>query len=231
MSIFKKKVSPAAVDEPMDAEAIMKKYDRESNTRIWEGKPKYAVMAVMAFFSVFCICVTLFFTPLDQVRLTSFVGLGIVMGFLTYPASKKHVRVNYMPWYDWVIMILGAGAYFYFCFNAQDLIVRVTNIYTYEVILGVIGLLALMELCRRSVGVPILVVASAFMLYAWYFFAQNLGIAMGGKMLIYRLFYTTTGILCLILDTAKSLLNNITRITLDSLFHSVNNFLTFVTSS
>ena len=195
MSIFKKKVSPAAVDEPMDAEAIMKKYDRESNTRIWEGKPKYAVMAVMAFFSVFCICVTLFFTPLDQVRLTSFVGLGIIMGFLTYPASKKHVRINYMPWYDWIIMILGAGAYFYFCFNAQDLIVRVTNIYTYEVILGVIGLLALMELCRRSVGVPILVVASAFMLYAWYFFARNLGVLAGGKMLIYRLFYTTTGIL------------------------------------
>ena len=195
MSIFKKKVSPAAVDEPMDAEAIMKKYDRESNTRIWEGKPKYAVMAVMAFFSVFCICVTLFFTPLNQVRLTSFVGLGIIMGFLTYPASKKHVRVNYMPWYDWAIMILGAGAYFYFCFNAQDLIVRVTNIYTYEVILGVIGLLALMELCRRSVGVPILVVASAFMLYAWYFFARNLGLLAGGKMLIYRLFYTTTGIL------------------------------------
>ena len=195
MNIFKKKVSPAVVDEPMDAEAIMKKYDRESNTRIWEGKPKYAVMAVMAFFSVFCICVTLFFTPLNQVRLTSFVGLGIVMGFLTYPVSKKHVRINYMPWYDWIIMILGAGAYFYFCFNAQDLIVRVTNIYTYEVILGVIGLLALMELCRRSVGVPILVVASAFMLYAWYFFARNLGVLAGGKMLIYRLFYTTTGIL------------------------------------
>ena len=95
-------------------------------------------------------------------------------------------------------MILGAGAYFYFCFNAQDIIARVTNpaaMYGYEVILGLIGLLALMELCRRSVGVPILVVAGAFMLYAWYFFAQNLGLVMGGRMLIYRLFYTTTGIL------------------------------------
>ena len=33
-----------AVDE------VMKKYDRESNTRIWEGKPKLVVKTIMALF-------------------------------------------------------------------------------------------------------------------------------------------------------------------------------------
>ena len=32
---------------------IMKKYDRESHTRIWEGKPKIAVDVVLIFFSLF----------------------------------------------------------------------------------------------------------------------------------------------------------------------------------
>ena len=34
MALFKKKVKS---DEPMDLEAVMKKFDQESNVRIWEG--------------------------------------------------------------------------------------------------------------------------------------------------------------------------------------------------
>lgn len=208
MSVFKKKeeTRPAAAVTPeteeksasqvaAEAEEVMKKYDLESNVRIWEGVPKYIVRGILAFFSLYCIYVTLFATMLDQVRLTSFVGLGVLMGFLIFPAKKGVQKVNYMPWYDIIAMVLGAGAFFYFCFNAADIILRVTNIYPYEIIIGLVGLLALMELCRRSVGFPILIVAGAFILYALYFFSQNLGIAGGGKMLIYRLFYTTTGIL------------------------------------
>lgn len=208
MSVFKKKeeTRPATAVTPeteeksasqvaAEAEEVMKKYDLESNVRIWEGVPKYIVRGILAFFSLYCIYVTLFATMLDQVRLTSFVGLGVLMGFLIFPAKKGVQKVNYMPWYDIIAMVLGAGAFFYFCFNAADIILRVTNIYPYEIIIGLVGLLALMELCRRSVGFPILIVAGAFILYALYFFSQNLGIAGGGKMLIYRLFYTTTGIL------------------------------------
>ena len=54
MSLFKKKTAPA-VEEPMDLESVMKKYDRESNTRVWEGVPKLIVTCILATFSVFCI--------------------------------------------------------------------------------------------------------------------------------------------------------------------------------
>lgn len=59
MSIFKKKDKaeeadvPTLADGEVDAEAVMRKYDRESNTRIWEGIPKVIVTAVMiAFFGL-----------------------------------------------------------------------------------------------------------------------------------------------------------------------------------
>ena len=54
MAIFGKK-NAAAVQEPMDLDAVMKKFDRESNTRVWEGKPKIAVTCILACFSLFCI--------------------------------------------------------------------------------------------------------------------------------------------------------------------------------
>ena len=193
-------VSQVVINEPedftADIDAVMKKYDRESNVRIWEGKPKYAVMAVQVFFSLFCLYVTLFATWLDQVRLTSFMGLVVFMGFLVFPVKKGTQKVNHMPWYDIVIMILGTGAYFYFCFNAQELIMRLPTIYPYEVVIGLIGILALLELCRRSVGIPILCVAGFFILYALYYYAFTNGLGFDSiTTLVYRLFFTTTGIL------------------------------------
>ena len=52
----------------------MKKYDRESNTRIWEGVPKRIVQAVMALFSLFCIYLTLFDRSQAEFRYTMFLG-------------------------------------------------------------------------------------------------------------------------------------------------------------
>ena len=52
MGLFSKNKT-AAVPESMDLDAVMKKYDRESNTRIWEGKPKIFVNSVLALFSLF----------------------------------------------------------------------------------------------------------------------------------------------------------------------------------
>ena len=87
MSFFKKK--QPVNQEPMDLEAVMKKYDQESNTRIWEGKPKIAVQCVLAAFSLFCIYVTLFASWLEELRLTTFVAFIILIGYLVFPAKKR----------------------------------------------------------------------------------------------------------------------------------------------
>lgn len=188
-TILSAEETAAKVDE------VMKKYDRESNVRIWEGVPKKIVMGIQIFFSLFCLYVTLFATWYDQVRLTSFVGLAIIMGFLAFPLKKGNQKVNHMPWYDILIMVVGAGAYFYFCFNAETLIMRLPTVYPYEVVIGLIGILALLELCRRSVGLPILCVAAFFILYAGYYYAIKNGLGFDAiTTLVYRLFYTTTGI-------------------------------------
>ena len=105
-----------------DVDSIMRKYDRESNTRIWTGWPKKVVGIILALFSMYCIYVTLFANFLEQVRLSSFLGLVIVMGYLTYPAKKGKLQPNYMPWYDILLMVLGAASFFYYTANAYTLL-------------------------------------------------------------------------------------------------------------
>ena len=193
--------APAAEDSAAAVEAVMKKYDRESNTREWEGVPKLVVYGILAAFSIFVIYVTLtlFATWLDLIRYPSFVGCIIVIGYLMYPAKKGSQKLNHIPWYDLIIMILGAGAFFYVVLNATDLTVRIgtMNIRSYEIVIGIFGIIAVIELCRRAVGIPILCVAGFFMIYAVYYyaFAKNLGLPRAITQLTIGLFYRTTGIL------------------------------------
>ena len=184
--------SSAGADVSVDE--IMKKYDRESNIRLWTGWQKKAVRYFTAAFSLWCIYVTLFATFLEEIRLTSFMALIIVMGFLTYPAKKGEQRPNHMPWYDVVFMLLGAGSFFYFTFNANAIIQQGTRFQTYQIVIGIVGILALIEVTRRCVGLPILIVAGAFLVYALALGLTNPSFFGRVRYLIRNLFYTKEGI-------------------------------------
>ena len=203
MKLFKKKVDeiPAvdtAAESNMaaDIDAVMRKYDRESATRLWEGAPKLVVQLLMAAFSLYCIGMTFLSVELPETKLARFLGIIIILGFLTYPAKKGSTRVNYVPWYDIVLMVVGAGCFLYFAFDAMTIINLATRIETHHVIIGLVGILVLAELCRRCVGLPILVVVGALVAYAFYNqMYWNPDIYMALKNIIYKLFYTTSGVI------------------------------------
>lgn len=193
MNLFKKKVATEPA-EPMDLDAVMKKFDRESNTRVWEGVPKILVSIVLATFALFCIYVTLFTSWLEEIRLTSFMAFIVLIGYLVYPVKKGQQKVNSMPWYDWVLMILGTGSFLYFTFNAMSIIQQGSKFDFYQVVIGIIGVLSLAEVCRRSVGLPILFVAGALLIYALVVLPNP---TFSGKLtyMISYLFYSKEGIL------------------------------------
>ena len=157
-----------------NVDAVMKKYDRESNVRIWEGTPAVIVRWLSALFSVYCIYVTLFSTAMPEVRLNVFLGLILILGYMHYPIRKGTHRVNYIPIYDIVIMLAGVIPFFYFAANAESIIklaLRVTSPrnpnYRIMITMAVMAILSAMELCRRCVGIPILCVVGALMVYAF----------------------------------------------------------------
>ena len=201
MSIFKKNPGGSAAEaqaeaqreegSALDAETLMRKFDKESNTRIWEGTPAIIVRIIVVAFSLYCIWSTLFSVAALEKRLTMFMALVTIMGYLTYPASRHHVRHNYIPWYDFVLMAVGAGCFLFFCLKYDSLVKVLTSASKMTptfTIIGIVGLLCLMELCRRCVGVPILCVAGVLLIYTF-------STGMGVERVLYTLFYTTGGVL------------------------------------
>ena len=179
-----------------DVDEVMRKYDRESNTRIWSGWQAVVIKVFMAAFALLCICMTLFSTAMPEIRLPGFMGFIVLAGFLNFPASKHHVKPNYLPWYDILLMAIGAGCFFYFAFNAMTMIKLATRIQPIHVVIGVVGILVLVELCRRCVGLPILVVAGLLIVYAFYNqLSYNASFYQALKNIIYKLFYTTSGVI------------------------------------
>lgn len=184
-----------ATNQNVEIDSVMRKYDRESNTRIWTGTPKIIVTVVLALFSLWCIYVTLFATFLEEIRLTSFMALIVLMGFLIYPHKKGLTKPNYIPIGDIIFMVLGTASYLYFTFNATDIINQGTRFEWYQIIIGIVGIAALVEVTRRCVGMPILIVAAFFVIYALTIGLTNPSFPGRVKYLVRNLFYTKGGIL------------------------------------
>ena len=208
MSLFKKnakaeqemeeQVHDVEVGTAEDVEAVMKKFDRESNTRVWEGVPKILVKCVMIAFSLYCLYMTLFSTALPEFRLSMFLAFIIVIGILNFPVKKGIMKPNHLPWYDILIMVLGAAPFIYFAVNAETILLTDYAIISkdpFMLTMAVMGILAMVELCRRSVGIPILCVAGGLLIYAF------CNVRFGKVM--YDLFYTTSGVLGTPINTAQ----------------------------
>ena len=195
-SDVKKDETVVPSNEDVNVDEVMRKYDRESNTRIWEGTPKVVISIMLAAFSVYCIFMTLFSTALPETRLSLFLAFVTIVGYMMYPIRKSHVRPNHMPWYDIVLMAVGAACFFYFAFNATEIIHMGSRIQPLQIAVALVGTLILMELCRRCVGIPILVVFICLLVYVFYWqFNNGTNLYMTLRNLTSKLFYSTSGLI------------------------------------
>ena len=199
------KLNNAAVNSDVgtmeDVDAIMKKYDRESNTRIWEGTPRKILRILTALFGIFLIVMNMWIKMDERARRPLFLGLVIILVFIYYPIKKGSQKVNYMPWYDIVMAAVGAFCFFFYPLNLEKIVsagTRIQKAFVVQIgsisiplliVFAIIGTLILVECCRRVVGMPIICVATVFVLYAFFGAGKDL------KTVMYNLFYTTTGIL------------------------------------
>ena len=171
-----------------DVEAIMKKYDRESNVRTFVGIPRYILRYALALFAIYCVYINIFANWETRIERASFVGCVVFFIFVFYPATKKgDMKPNYIPWYDILLGLAGAFTYFYFVANCREIIAQGIKLNTFEMVLGIIGIIITMEACRRSVGIPIVVVAMAFLAYAMTQKSLRLN--------VYNLFFTADGVI------------------------------------
>lgn len=124
-----------------------------------------------------------------EIRLTSFLGLIILIGFLTYPAKKE---ISEKTTCRLAILFYDRRhrCFSVFYFSANQIINQGTRFAPYQIVIGIIGIAALIELTRRCVGLPILFVAGFFLIYALAVGLTNPAFLGRVKFLVRNLFYT-----------------------------------------
>ncbi len=168
---------------------VLAEFDRESNTRHFKGVPHTVTRVMLIAFSIYVFWMNVFSSLPEQIRRASFIGLIVFISYMLYPSRKTAAkRINYVPWYDFILGLTGAGCFFYYIVFFQEIVARAGRATQLDMIVGIIGILILMEICRRVVGIPILVVVICFIIYA---FAAGFS----SRRIVSHLFYTTEGVI------------------------------------
>jgi TRAP transporter 4TM/12TM fusion protein len=94
---------------------------------------------------------------------------AIFLAYLAYPAFKRSPR-HRIPLADWALALIGAFTCFYiFWFSDTLAMTARSGLPTeFQVILGAVGLLVLLEASRRALGPALTIVGSVFLLYAYF---------------------------------------------------------------
>ncbi len=93
------------------------------------------------------------------------LSFAIFLAFMAYPALKRSPR-DRIPIQDWVLALVGAFCAGYIFLFYAELSERPGAPITQDVIVGVVGILMLLEATRRALGPPLMIVASVFILYS-----------------------------------------------------------------
>lgn len=93
------------------------------------------------------------------------LAFAIFLAFMAYPALKRSPR-NHIPLQDWVLAAVGAFCAAYMFIFYDQLSQRPGAPITQDVIVGVTGILVLLEATRRALGPPLMIVASVFLAYS-----------------------------------------------------------------
>ena len=178
------------------AEEVLKKYDRESDTMNYTGIMAKVVSAIAITFSIFQLYTAIFGVLDAHLQRAVHLGFALALSYLLYPSRKSWSRTKLHP-VDLILAILGAAAPAYICIMYNELVMRSGIMTTPDVIMGVIGVLLVIDATRRVVGIPMVVVVLVFIAYAFagpYMPGVLAHRGLTPEQLIGHLYFTTEGI-------------------------------------
>lgn len=178
---------------------ILQKYDPESNTRNVKGIFKVLIFAGLLSFSLFQLYTSIGTPFTAYIQRSIHLGFALALIFLLFPAVKKAgVKKDKVPFYDVILSLLAIAVGLYWPLFYDDLVLRVGRVSDIDLIIGIIAILLTLEAARRAVGLPITIISTVFLIYAFYgryfpgFLAHR---GQDLKSIVQLMFYTTDGIL------------------------------------
>lgn len=188
-------ILPTSNEEEM--KRMMKELDREQSYREHKCWRQYITVFISVIFVLFQLYATLSGAITAQVLRATHLAFVQLLAFLLFPPTKNSPR-NTLPWYDIVLGLIGLACWLYIVVNFDSLVRRSGNNTPLDVAVGIIGILVLFESCRRIVGLPIMIIAGSFIVFAFagkYLpgFLHHRGYSL--QRVVCHLFYNTEGIM------------------------------------
>ncbi|MEO4053836.1 TRAP transporter permease [Solibacillus sp. CAU 1738] len=180
-----------------DQQALLEKYDIESNTRNVTGVIKYVIYIGLLAFALFQLYTAIYGVFPAQIQRTIHLGFGLVFIFLLFPARRKKKK-DIIPFYDYILALLGGLVGSYWTINYKQLVNSLGQLERMDFIVGLLAILLVLEAARRAVGLPITIIASLFLAYAYFgpympAFLSHRGQSI--ESIVNLMFYSTDGIL------------------------------------
>lgn len=188
-------ILPTSNEEEM--KRMMKELDREQSYREHKCWRQYITVFISVIFVIFQLYATLSGAITAQVLRATHLAFVQLLAFLLFPPTKNSPR-NTLPWYDIVLGLIGVACWLYIVVNFDSLVRRSGNNTPLDVAIGIVGILVLFESCRRIVGLPIMIIAGSFIVFAFagkYLpgFLHHRGYSL--QRVVCHLFYNTEGIM------------------------------------
>ena len=176
---------------------LMQNLDREQAYREHKCWRQYITVLISIAFCVFQLYATLSGRIPAQIVRASHLAFVQFLAFLLFPAAKSMPK-DTLPLYDVFLAFVGAGCWCYYIINFESIVRRAGAYTPIDIAVGVVGIIILFESCRRIVGLPIMIIAGSFILYAFigkYLpgFLNHRGYKL--TRVVSHLYYTTEGIM------------------------------------
>ena len=95
------------------------------------------------------------------------LAFGLVLAALAYPLFKSSPR-DRIPWYDWALAALGLISCFYIIYFRDSIANRAGLPTEGDLIISTIGMVVLAIAVLRTLGLPLLIVATIFVVYVFF---------------------------------------------------------------
>jgi len=176
---------------------LLAKIDKESTFRKLTGIDYQIVYWIAVAWSCFQLYTAMFGSYAAQLQRSIHLSFAFVLLFLLYPFRGKTAS-NKLRWRDYLFAAFAGFIGMYLVFNYTRLMETAGDYTRIDMIVGIIGTLLTLEAARRVVGLPILCIASSFLLYAYfgpYFpgFLAHRGYSV--ERIVSHMYFTTEGIL------------------------------------
>lgn len=180
-----------------ELQKVLEKVDKESTHRNlsgFAGKVVFVICIVLSLFQILNIF-NIFRIDAHQTRAVHLAFI-LLLVYLLYPVSKKSNRTK-ISIIDLILGLFSFCCMFYIIIFYKQLVMRAGITYTADLIIGGIAILLILEAARRIIGLPMVIIAIIFILYA--FFGESMPNLIAHrnvtvKQLVNHLFFTTEGI-------------------------------------